>query len=478
MSKISKTYILFAVLSTVIVSVQSCISTDLSLASEFVPTDRNIPIEVKEIDINLGQRYPDSLQTAMTGTAIVGSINTPEYGTVSIGTAMTITPASDSIRWGGSPKFVSMCLDMPASTCQIMDDSQKHIPQNIYVHRLKTEIDSTMIYYNSIKPSHYEEGICSLGNQIYSAGDSIHIYFPEEFAKPLFSLDSMVLDSTELFLKNFYGIYIDCDDAMPNSGRINTFDLSGSTITFVYNSENTAGHRRDTTIYFYVGDYGSVLKIDQDRVVPECDSCGSTVIYDGLAGIKPFIDAKKLRAHIAKLAKEHGAEVQSVMISKAQFEFPFEYPGYSDAFDTWPSNMYLARRLRDSTGFVYYTPISEIYATNYNLGDMNRSFMVYSPDAALYLQSMLNISEAEVDDTYDLWLMPTVSYTSSSSSSSSSYYDYYSYYMSYYYGYGNTGSSSSTTYYYVDNVNYLNCVMYGPKAERHPKLRVTFTVLK
>lgn len=474
MSKANKTYLIIAVFAIAFFTIQSCVSTDLTLGSNLVPTDRNIPIELAEIDINLGQRYPDSLQTSMTGSAIVGSINTSEYGTVSVGTAMTITPATDSIKWGGDPKFVSMRLAIPASTCQVMDDAQRYIPQNIYVHRLKVELDSTMIYYNSIKPEYYEKGICAKSVPVYTAGDSLCVSFPEEFAKPLFDLDEMVLDSVELFLKNFYGIYMDTDDAMAGGGRLNRFDLSNSVITFVYNSENDEGHRRDTTVYFYVGDYGCTMNIDQDRLISECDSCGQYVVYDGLAGIKPYIDGRKLRAYIEKLAKEHGVTAQAVMIARAQFDFPFEYPGCSDAFDTWPSNMFLARRLRDTTGVIYYSPIAEIYAEKYDTGTMNRSFMSFCPDAALYMQSLVNTTEEELDDSFDLWLMPSVSYTSSSSSSSS-YMDYYYYY---YYGYNYTGSSSSTTYYYVDNVNYQNCVLYGPKAERHPKLKVTFTILK
>lgn len=465
---------------TVFFAVQSCISTDYTLGSSFVPTNRNIPISDTTLSINLGQRYPDSLQTYTSGTAIVGSINTDKYGCVSVGTAMTISPATDSIQWGGSPVFVSMRLAIPASSCQVMDDSQMNIPQNIYVHRLKVELDSTMIYYNSLKPSHYEEGTCSKGTQIYTAGDSLCISFPEEFGKPLFDLDPTIMDSTELFLKHFYGIYLDTDDARPNSGRLNKFNLSNAVINFTFNSENGEGHRRDTTVYFYVGDYSCLLKVDQDRLIPECDSCDQIAVYNGLAGIKPFIDARKLRNHFAELAKARGVEARAVMIAKAQFEFPFEYPGYSDAFDTWPSNMYLCRRLRDTTGVVYFATIDEIYSSTYDIGTMNRSYMSYCPDAALYIQSLLNTSEEEVDDTFDLWLIPSSSYETTTSSSNDYYAsNYYSLYSSYYYGYNPYGSSSTTsTYYIVDNVNYLNCELYGTKAERHPTLKVTFTVLK
>jgi len=388
---------------------------------------------------------------------------------------MDICPATDSIRWGGSPKFKNMRLAIPVTSRQTMDDSQKNIPQNIYVHKLKIDIDSTRIYAHTIKPEDYEKGLCIKSSAVYTGGDSLVFSFTEEFAKPLFDLDSVVMDSTALFIEKFKGIYMDCDRADVVGGRLNNLDLNNAVLTFSFNSENYAGHRRDTTVYFYVGASACVLDVDQDHLIPESELCEEKAYYDGLTGIKPVIKAVKLREFADSLAKEHKVEAKAVMVSKAQFEFPFEYPGSYDAYATWPSNMYLCRRLRDTTGIIYYSPISEIYASIYDVGDMNRSTMAYCPDAALYIQSLLNVSKEEIDNTYDLWLMPTISMTSTSTSSYSNYYSYYYYY---YYGYDPYSSSSSTTYYYVDNMNYQNCVLNGPKAQRRPKLRITFTILK
>lgn len=476
MSRASRLFSFLVVPLALVCGFQSCVSVDSTLGSDMLPSTWVIPVDVVEVGVKMGQRYPDSLQVAMDGTAIVGSVNTDKYGTVSVGTAMDICPAYDSIRWGGSPEFRMMRLAIPLSSCQVRDDSQKYIPQNIYLHKLKISLDSTKIYSNSITENDYEPSLCVKSPALFSAGDSVVFLLTEEFAKPLFDLDSTAMDSTSLFLEKFKGIYMDCDVAEANGGRLNAFDLNNARLSLTFNSENARGYRRDTTVLFYVGAYSSVLKIDQDRLIPEMEECGATAIYDGLAGIKPKIEAKPLRKYFADLAKAHGVEARAVMVSKAQFEFPFEYPGSSEALSGYPSNMYLARRMRDSSGTVFYSPISEIYASIYDVGSMNRSRMSYCPDAALYIQSLLNAPEEEIDDTYDLWLIPNVSYTTTTTSSNA--YNPYSYYSYYYYGFDPYSTTTTNTYYVIDNMNYQSCVLNGPAAEKHPTLRVTYTILK
>ena len=41
-----------------------------------------------------------------------------------------------------------------------------------------------------------------------------------------------------------------------------------------------------------------------------------------------------------------------------------------------------------------------------------------------------------------------------------------------------SSSSSGETYYYTDNSHYAFCTLNGTAAERRPKLKLTYTVLK
>ena len=285
-------------------------------------------------------------------------------------------------------------------------------------------------------------------------------------------------------------------------GRLNIFDGSSSQVTFTYSSINDAGRRRDTTVYFKLGSYNAVMSIDKEQVFPETDDAAAMIRYEGLTGLKPHIDAKVLRQRIDDWMAANDIDPDALMVCRATLEFPFEYSGSIDQYKTWPDNLFPCRRLRGST-YTVYSPISERYTTSYDHGEINRSLFYFRSDAAAYLQSLIREKKEEVDENYDIWIIPTVEYTTSSSSSYSDYYDYANYYASMYgygygaygYGYGGYGyspygyggyygygygssSSSSSTYYYVDSKNYWTCEINGTAAARHPVLHLTYTVLK
>lgn len=478
MSKAGKIFSRAAALAAV-VFLSSCVTNDYSLGSDLIPSDREIQVSSASFDVNPSQRYPDSLQTSINGSAMVGSIYTSEFGMLNVGTALSITPASDSIVWGKDPVFKRMKLAVPIKGCQVMDDSQKTIPQNIHVHKMRVMPDSTKIYYNSISETDYEPSCCTVGTSVYCAGDTLHVYFNEEFAKPLFDLDTSILNDATAFMRNFYGIYLDTDSApaIPGSGRLNTFDLQNAMISFTFNSVGDLGVRRDTTVFFYVGDRYSTMRIVKDRLQAESATTGGEMIYDGMTGIKPVIDAAGLKSELDGWLSSAGIANDRIILTKALFEFPFEYEGSGSQFKNWPGNIYLCRRLRDSLGMIYYSPISEIYGESNQTGTINRSLKTFASDAPEYIRSLISADASEIDDTYDLWLMPVVSYTYTSTSSSG-YNNYYSMYYMMYYGYDPYTTTSSQTFYYADNVNYVNCHINGSGAARHPVLRISYTALK
>ena len=499
MARASKRFSLFALLAAAL-PVVSCVDTDRTLGANFIPANQDISIHTVDIPLPVGQKYCDSLQTTVSSRVAVGSISTDRFGTVSVGTALTITPATDSIVWGTDPVFKDMYITLTRNTTQVIDRNQAAIPQTIYVHQLAIELDSTRVYNNSVSLSDCKSELACKGSMIYTGTDTLVLHFTREFALPLFDLDRETLDSTELFAKRFYGIYLHTDPVEEGTegGRLNVFDASSSQVTFTYNSVNDAGRRRDTTVYFNLGSYNAVMSIEKDRVIPECDDAASSILYEGLTGIKPHIDAKVLRQRIDDWMEANDIEADALMVARATLEFPFEYSGNSSDYDAWPTNLYPCRRLRGET-YTVYSPISERYVSAYDNGSMNRSLFYFRPDAALYIQSLIREEKAEIDENYDLWIIPTIEYTTSSSSSYDygNYYDYYASMYGYgyggygygygygydpysyygYYGYG-SGSSSETTYYYVDSQYYLTCEINGTAAERHPVLRLTYTVLK
>ena len=43
---------------------------------------------------------------------------------------------------------------------------------------------------------------------------------------------------------------------------------------------------------------------------------------------------------------------------------------------------------------------------------------------------------------------------------------------------GSSSASTGETYYYTDTSNYAFCILNGTSAERRPKLKITYAVLK
>lgn len=450
-----------------------CVYTDYSLGGQYVPNEEDILIHTVDIDIPVGLKLADSLQTSMSYSAVVGSLYTEEFGGVHIGTAMTITPLYDSIRWGVNPVFKSMYVQLAPSSTYTMEDDQKHIPQNFYVYQLNRQMDSTDMYCCSIKPSDYGTELINSGTCLFM-GDTTILRFTEAFGKQLFDIDNAALDSTELFLEKFHGIYITCDRQEEGrvGGRINSFDMSGSYVTMMFTSTNDAGIRRDTTVYFSLGASKSVLSIEAGRKEDECTEATDVLLYQGYNGIKPYINGTRLRQALDIWLQRDGLNHENVLITHATMEFPFDYLGDPDQLKHYPENLYPHLRASGS-GYTVYTPISEIYNSSYNNGSINRSLSLYRPDVALYLQNLIRKEVDEVPRDYDIYMMPTTSYTTTTSSASSSYYSYYYYY---YYGYDPT--ESSTTYYYADTKNYAQGHFNGTRALRHPKLHITYTVLR
>ena len=455
------------------VAAHSCIRTDYTIGSSSVPATHDISIQTVEIDLPVGLKLADSLQTAVYSSAIVGTLDSEGFGKITIGTALSITPIYDSIRWGVNPVAKEMFVTLNGGTDFCLDESQKSIPQNLSVYRLNFPLDSNTVYCNSVTPEKYGREKINRGTALYMGQDTLVLYFKNEFAEQLFSVSEAALDSTELFLNDFYGIYLACDETEPeNGGRLNNFDLSSSYLTFTFTSTNGNGVRRDTTVYFSLGNPYGVLSIESGNRQWEAEDAVDGLLYQAYNGIKPYIDADKLRERLDKWMELEGISNGDILISNASMEFPFEYDGNSDEIALYPQNLYPHQRI-NSGGLMVYTPISEIYSDIYNRGGINRSLNHYKPDVALYLQRLIRLDKGDIPDAYDIYMMPTITYTSSSSSSSMDYMSYYYYYYSYY-----PTSSSSTTYYYADYKNYAQGRFNGTRALRRPVLRITYTVLK
>lgn len=431
----------------------SCIHTDDTLGSALVPSSQDITIQTATLDLPLrGMRASDDLQSRLTGSVTVGNIGTDFYSEG----LMTITASTDSIVWGKNPTVQRVYLSMVRDTALVMRDDQLYIPQNIYVHRLNFELDSTHVNatHDRFKGQYYDPEPISTGGFVYTGDDAWSVELKKEIGEELLRFPMATLDSAQLFMKQFYGICLRGDypesslTAPDGEGRLNLFDLSSSYLIINWDYDDDAGVRKRATAYFSLGAY-HVLNLY--RTLRTTSASADQLVVQGLSGSKPYVSARALKESVEDWAAGNGISPEDIVIAKASVEFPFEYSGQSTQLDHYAASLYPCQRVVDDNGIAYYSPLAEINDTSLEGGSIDRSQLYYKSNISLYLQDLLSQEDSDIDDEDDLWFMPT-----------------YSYYNS------NTG----TTYYYADNYFYTQTTLNGTSALRHPVLKLTYSVLK
>ena len=478
-------------------SLSSCISIDYNLGSAYIPEDQSIKTNIVELDIPVHQRMADSLQTAISSTSTFGVIRSEVYGEFSAMAVCSITPEADSIVLGDNPVFKEAYATFTLSQSEYLGSDQERIPQNIHVYQLTKQVDSSMVYSCSVTHEDYIKNPVTLENTIFTGGDTFNIRFTDDFAKPILNMTEEVLDSTELFVKAFNGIVITTDPLEEGAlgGRLNILDLSESYMYLTYTSTNYEGRRRDTTLTFNIGSYYSLSSYESqsDRLLETADP-RQVLHMEGLTGIKPFISAAELKAEIDEWALSENIDLASMLVTRATLTFPFENTGNPDDYANYPQSLFPCQRIADTVGRVFYTPLLELDEDEMTHGSANFSHFYFKSDAASYIQDLIRTDYDELTYEDDLWIMPTVEYTTTTSTPTynpySTYYSPYSSYYGYgyssygygygygsYYNYGTTYSTTTTTYNYPDIYYYTQCTVNGTDAERHPTLRITYTIV-
>ena len=430
----------------------SCIDTDYTLGSRMVPDNQDISLHTATLDLPVDLRMADSLQTTVTSSVTLGAIRTNQFGLFHSDAAFSVTPANDSITWGRNPSVRSITLSMTADTALIVNASQRYIPQNFYVHQLNLELDSTMTYNNSLPADCYRPEPLAEGGCIYMGEGLYEVTITKSIGERLFQIPMSVLDSADLFMKQFYGFYLRCDDPEEGTegGRLTCFDLSSSFLYLTYDYDDDEGIRRTKTATFNLGEYYCLNRSTAgSRDLEEADT-RQTLYMEGLCGIKPHIDARKVRSLVAAWAAENQIPLNNLLIAKATVSFPFEYNGDRTQFDYYSTTMFPSRRVRGETQ-VIYTPLDEINNTSMEDGTIDRSLLQYTSNISIYLQDLIQRDVSSINADDDLWMMPIVSY-----------------YNSY----------TSTTYYYSDYYYYTQNILNGTAADRHPVLKLTYSILK
>ena len=488
----------------------SCIETNYTLGDALVPTSNNLYVETASIDLKVGMKSAADMQSS-SYYYDVGTIVSEEFGLTKVDLAATVTPSDTGIKFGTDPQLIDAYLLLLLDNVKTFTAGQENITQNLYVYPMAHAMDSTMVTCSSVTENDYIH--TPIGKALLTSKDTVVIPLDRDWSMKLMQSTRAELDSMALFIKNHYGLYLTTDDPIEGTigGRLNNF-LSID-VKMGVSSLNNQGIRRDTTITFnlgstYHGVSTQIYKHSSKALEVGSENDEQVLYYEGLAGIKPYIDAAVLRKSIEDWAAANSIDLNKILITRATFELPFEFPeDYRVVDKYYPQGLYPAVYSIDSTdgttdNIKRYSLLGSIYDDTYDKGDLNRSLFCYRPDVTYYIHSI--ITKDEIVDEDNIWLIAPFEYTQTTSSSYdnsyynpymyNSYYNPYSYYGGYgYYGYNSynnyynnmyyysqlysAASTSSTTYYYADYMNYAIGKINGNGAERHPKLNLTYVLL-
>ncbi len=447
----------------------SCITVDKTIGLDNVPDEQQLAVKSTTFALPVGMRMTDSLQGLSDKYMLIGAFKTEEFGEAKFGCAANIAPQYSGINLGKDAKIISAYISLPLAaaaqeinTSLILDPSQEGIPQNINVYRLKVAVDTNTLYNNSLQANDYDPVPLNTSSVTYFGGDTLRCYLNNSFGAELLTATQEELDSLELFSNRFKGLYITCDSPATgnNSGRLNLFEYGKAYIYLKYNFQPTweSGlSRKDTTIRISFGyDYALNTSSYSSKALETAEAAES-IYVEGIGGIAPYIDAQRLKNQLDAWCAEEGYDPKKIVVAKASMFFPFELPADLDMVPyTYPNYLFPTQKLAisDTLNTKYYYLFSDYASTGNTIGAMNRALLQYECDLSMTIQAFINKPANEINSDYNIWLYPLMPVQ-----------------VQNYYG-------SNTTSYYINNYNYFKAKLNGPAAERHPQLKIVYTIAK
>lgn len=432
----------------------SCITVDKTMGEDFISTNQNLPVQTAELDLPVQLKSSSPLQGLSGGEGIFGSIRTKEFGLVKFSTMADICPNMSGWDFGTNPVIKEVYFLAPVSGTYTTDDNQTGIPQQVTLHRTYKRVDTTTVFNNSITAADYDPEPLNVAESLYFGGDSLRIVLKKSFAEKILASSQEERDSLDLFVENFKGILLKTSSPEEGvyGGRENTMSFGSGAIYIRVDYQptwDTSLSRRDTIFTLSWG-YNYCLNISEyESEKLETAQPGTEVAIEGGAGVKPYISHKDLKDIIGNWKKENGYTDKHVIIAKGALVFPFEIPEDFD-MTKYPTGIYPCNRVEDTTfNAKFFNPLSDINVTGFNLGTINRSLCHYMIDIPTYVQDLVSKDESEIDESYDIWMMPTFATTDSNN---------------------NTTYSIDCTTYYTGKIN-------GPLSDRKPKLKLIYSVM-
>lgn len=470
--KLKNLYILIAALCCI-----SCVTIDHSVGGTLIPINQQYDIYSAEFPLkDIRMEMADGLSGYSSTRLTIGAIYDEDFGLTTRAASITLVPFRDTLDFGSNAKLNKFYFTIAKDTTCVSDPSQLNIMQNVNVYELSEKVSG----YDINTDVKHNTNRITKGIPIYRGQDSLKFEFTEEFAKKYMSITQDDLSSMNNYLKKFPGIYLNTDNPIANSGRINMFELqldtdveqgflTGSFAELSFSAEYD-GARKDTSFFFYFGgdDFRYLDSLIYERsqgnlqYLPQyClnitgheskDKTGKateTISVEGGGGLKPVISATEIKEKLTEIIRNNGGDPSRALINKATIELPYNYSEENyTALDYFPQYLNPTCRIVNDT-LITFASLTDSSSETENPGTVVYSFNEYAPDITYHTQAILRTGEEAKMSNYDIWLLimakevvKSYTQTSSSSDSMSDYYSalmYSNYYNNLYGGYGGYG---------------------------------------
>lgn len=434
----------------------SCITVDKTLGEDFISTNQDLPVHSVELELPVQVKSSSPLQGISAESSIFGAIRTEEFGLAQFSTVADVCPNMSGWDFGKDPVIKEVYFLAPVSNKYVAQDNQAGIPQIITLHRTKRRIDTTTPFNNSFTEADYDPVPLNVSESVYFGGDSLKIHLKKSFAEEVLASSQQMRDSLNLFADHFKGIII--KSSAPEEGiyggRSNIMGYGSAAIYIRVDYQPTweADLPRKDTIFTLSWGFNYCLNVSEyesDKLQTEKPQ--EILPYEGIAGLKPYVDHSEIKALIDNWRAREGYLDKHILISKGAIIMPFEIPEDYD-MTKYPTNIYPCQRLEDTTYKAkMFKAIEDCNVEGYNIGNQDRSLRQYAMDIPTYIQDVVRKDASEIDESYDLWIMPISS---------------------------QTDSYTNAVTFAMDSKNYYTGKLNGPKAERKPKLLLVYSVME
>lgn len=443
----------FLLVLTTILLFSSCITNNKSLGSDFISEDYYLKVQVESIPIKVTSQLPDSVQASSTSTLINGYISDPIFGTTKVGSVVKVSPINDTINFGTNPEYIKAEMTFSVDSTKLVLKEDEGLAQNIYIYKLKRDIDTLRLYNYSYKPEDFETELIGVGSPVYFGSKNMKISIRESFGKELLATSKEELEDFDKFQKRVKGLYISTDspETIRKGGRLNYIGVSSCFITLNYKlTDSEKGLlKRDTTTTFVVGRDFSINISTTGSAHLASDNPTDHLYVDAFAGVKPHISGVELKKTLLDWAKSKSIDPQRILFSRASIVFPYKTPDEQIELSLYSKSIFACTVYAHPDSVKSLIPIPEVYSVQ-NPGLRNGSFEEYTCDITNHLQKLITMDDEKiVTGDQDLWFSPLISYA-----------DQY-----------------NNVYHRFDMTGYNRTILNGPTADKKPYLKFTYVVM-